>query len=186
MHKNVKIGATGLGAAATLFAAAFSIGGGGQAASGHIAGVSPAARSEVARCLHGCEPSTVRSAFGVLRSIAVPGNASRTESGTTGVLGASAATSTDTASAPSLIPQGSNADRITLKVPRRVTVILPNYEGGSPPRVTPPTYEAGSPPSVEHQGREITIDLGEPGSVTPPAVQPGEPGTFTPPGVIIE
>ena len=75
---------------------------------------------------------------------------------------------------------------LTLTIPRRVTIVLPQYEGGRPPGATPPTYTPGTAPSVDRSDRRLIVDLGESGTFTPPAADPGEPGTFTPPEVILE
>lgn len=83
-------------------------------------------------------------------------------------------------------PAAPDPVTITVTIPRRVTVVLPSYSGGSLPTVTPPQYEAGTAPSVEHRGSQIVIDTGERGTLSPPAMSPGEPPTITPPQVIVE
>jgi hypothetical protein len=89
-----------------------------------------------------------------------------------------------TPSADALTPVAPGA--VEVKVPRRVTVTLPGYEGGTLPAVTPPRYHAGTAPTVERDGRQVVVDLGEPGTVTPPSVHRGQSGTLSPPGVVIE
>jgi hypothetical protein len=187
MNKTVKLGATGMGAAATLFAATFSLGGG--AGAGNTRPADPLARSDVAACAHAadCELTSQRSTAGLLRLI--DGGTSAAQllgaSGADAASGSTATNSQPNANDPSN-PDGGRADGITVTIPRRVTVFLPHYEAGSPPGVTPPSYQPGTPPSVDQEGRRIVIDLGESGSMTPPSYQPGQPGTFTPPDVIVE
>ena len=72
--------------------------------------------------------------------------------------------------------------RHEVRVPRRVVIGLPSYEGGRAPSASAPSVDRGTPPSVE-PGWTTTIDLGEPPRADSPSVDPGESGTFHEPTV---
>jgi hypothetical protein len=68
------------------------------------------------------------------------------------------------------------------RMPQRVEITLPSYEGGRSPSATAPAIDRGTAPSVD-PGWKTTIDLGEAPHVGSPSVDPGEMGTFHPPTV---
>lgn len=82
-------------------------------------------------------------------------------------------------------PTDTDEDSVTITIPRQVTVTMPTYEGGRAPQVTPPTYKRGTDPAVEQDGRKVVIDPGQSGTWTAPDADPGELGTFTPPQVTV-
>lgn len=193
MNKNVKIGATGMGAVATLFAATLSLGAGGQ---GHARPTDSIRGTDIAEADRELTSilSTVdhprRLAWGtsashLATSVSDPPDGSTATSGSglpDGSPGTNAPLDADASNR-----SGENGSKgISVTIPRRVTVTFPDYQGGSLPSVTPPSYQPGTPPSVKQNGRQIVIDLGESGSMSPPEVKKGESGTFTPPRIIIE
>lgn len=182
MNGTWKIGTTSVGAAATLLAGILSLGGGSDPGGEQARSVERT--SGAGRDLVGMPAEGVAAV--VARDDGMPAAALVAETAASPPADTPvAATVTSVARAAGDVRE-DRPESLSVTIPRRVTVVLPRYEGGRSTEVTPPEYTPGTTPSIETKGNQVIIDLGEPGTLTPPSVRRGEPGTFTPPEVIVE
>ena len=187
MNRTWKIGTTGAGAAASLLAGILSFGGDSDRGKAKTPSAEP--MSVVRRDLVGVDRagSNRRGADTDLRGEGGAAVARAQRMAAVSVPDSTASWATFTGAAVGATEVAAD-DRaaLTVTIPRRVTVVLPQYEGGRPPEATPPTYTPGTAPSVGRSDRQLIVDFGESGTFTPPSADPGESGTFTPPEVIVE
>jgi hypothetical protein len=185
MNGTWKIGAAGAGAAASLLAGLLSLGGDHDAGGAFTRPAGkPSARHHDLVTVHRADSelrADRRRPGGGGDAAVTPGReVAAVPSG-----GAASAVPVATG-VGAMRAQAGDPGSLTLTIPHRVTIVLPRYEGGRPPEATPPSYTPGTAPSVGRRDRQVIVDLGEPGTFTPPSADPGESGTFTPPEIIVE
>lgn len=182
MNGTWKIGTTSVGAAATLLAGILSLGGGSDPGGAQ-------ARSAERTSGPGWDlvgmPAEDVGAVVATRGDGLPAASLPTTAASRPADTPVSATVTSVARATGEVRE-DQPESLSVTIPRRVTVVLPRYEGGRSTEVTPPEYTPGTTPSIETKDNQVIIDLGEPGTFTPPSVRRGEPGTLTPPEVIVE